>query len=213
VTAPSPRPDDDARWADADSLLGTAPAESARRRARRSLWRQLLLVVGVSAVGGALVGGVVVVLASGSEPAEVPTWLSLVGFAVAAGGLGVAGVAVVRQWRAVRRRGAWRSPLFALTPRQRKQLLAQVRGTAPVDPARIPLAREVAAGLLEQRHVVPLITGLLVMWLGLLVASPAWWRVPAAVVLAGTAAFAVPAVRRDERRARAFLAAHPPARD
>jgi hypothetical protein len=210
VTAPSPRPDDDARWADADSLLGTAPAESARRRSRRSLWRQLLLVVGVSAVGGALVGGVVVVLASGSEPAEVPTWLSLVGFAVAAGGLGVA---VVRQWRAVRRRGAWRSPLFALTPRQRKQLLAQVRGTAPVDPARIPLAREVAAGLLEQRHVVPLITGLLVMWLGLLVASPAWWRVPAAVVLAGTAAFAVPAVRRDERRARAFLAAHPPARD
>jgi fatty acid desaturase len=200
VTAPSPRPDDDARWADADSLLGTAPAESARRRSRRSLWRQLLLVVGVSAVGGALVGGVV----------EVPTWLSLVGFAVAAGGLGVA---VVRQWRAVRRRGAWRSPLFALTPRQRKQLLAQVRGTAPVDPARIPLAREVAAGLLEQRHVVPLITGLLVMWLGLLVASPAWWRVPAAVVLAGTAAFAVPAVRRDERRARAFLAAHPPARD
>jgi protein-S-isoprenylcysteine O-methyltransferase Ste14 len=209
VAADRPR-SDDARWTDAESLLGAAPAESVRRRVRRSRWSQLLLVVGISGVVGAVVGVVVVLLASGSEPADVPVWLAVVGFAVATGGLVLAGVAVVRQWRAVRRRGAWRSPLWALTPRQRKQLLAQVRGTAPVDQARLPLARELAAGLLEQRHIVPLTTGLLALWVGLLVASPAWWRVPAAVVLAVCAAFAVPAIRRDERRARAFLAAHPP---
>ncbi|MGY1661393.1 hypothetical protein ACI78Q_09265 [Geodermatophilus sp. SYSU D00705] len=211
MTADRPTPADDARWSEAEALLGPAPARSARRRARRSMWRQLLVVAGLSGVVGAVIG-VVVVLASGSEPAEVPAWLAVLGFALATGGLVVAGVAVVRQWRAARRRGAWRSPLWALTPRQRKELLAQVRGTAPVDPARLPLARELAEGLLQQRHVVPLTTGLLAMWLGLLIASPAWWRVPAAVVLAGTAAFAVPAIRRDERRARAFLTAHPPER-
>ncbi len=208
----SDRSADDARWADAASLLSDQATRSAQRRLRRSSRVRLLVVVGLLVGLGALgaaVGLLVTGDRNGSSPADVPTWQVVVGLALMAVGTLVAGVAVVRQICGLRRRRGWRSPLLVLTPQQRKGLLAQVRGKAPVHPDRVALAREVAHGLLQQRAGLGIHLGLTVMWTGQAVFQPSWWRVFAASAFAVLYALTGVLLERDARRVREFLAAHP----
>src|SRR5688500_18921981 len=113
------------------------------------------------------------------------------------------------QLRTNRRRSAWRSPLFVLTDKQRKELVRAVRGQATVAPDRLPLARHLASAMLHQRVLAMLYLGLTLLWTGQLIAAPSWWR----AVLAGSTvvlfALGVPLVLRQERQARRFLEQHP----
>lgn len=206
--------DDEARWADAQSLLDRAPTESASQRLRR--WRRLrvLMLASVLLVSAAL-GLVLVVLFGGTSghTEQAPTWQAVVGFLVAGAGLVVQGIGVAALWWVNRRVRGWRSPLSALTRMQRKELLAQVRAQRPVDPARVPLARLLAEQLVGQRSVMASNLGLGICWAGLWIATPTLWRAVIAGLYGVLVGLALPFIERDSRRALRFLDEHHYARD
>jgi hypothetical protein len=206
---PLPR-DADARWAEAQALLSGALDAAAEQRLRRTSRRRVLAVLAATLGAGVLVWLVVLPAADGGEGSSpgVPLWQVVTGFALATVGLVVASVTVVRQVRAVRHRRVRNGPLFVLTVAQRRELLAQVRGRAPVDPARVGLARRTAEDLLHQQHTIGTNVGLSLLWTGLAVALPSWWRVTAAVAYLLLTVVAGGLAQRDARRARAFLVAH-----
>lgn len=146
--------DADSRWAEADRLLSGEPDDAARSRIRREQRRRLLTVSGVSVVVALLVVPVVLLLEDGSSSSVGPLWQVVVGFSLATTGVVISLVAVVGTLRAARRRRGRSTPLPALTPVQRKGLLAQVRGRAPADPACTGLARRLAEELVGQRSSV-----------------------------------------------------------
>lgn len=109
------------------------------------------------------------------------------------------------------RSGMWgglgRSPLVALTHRQRKELYAQVRGKRPADPARLPLSRYVARRLLLGEGTIVALAGLMLLWFGRAVVIPDRVhpvRLACLLVLGGVGILLM--VRRT-RRARRFLEA------
>lgn len=207
----APRTDDEARWAEARSLLDGTPSGSARRRLRR--WRTLRLLFVASVVLTGAVAGLVVhlVLDGGVDGAAdgTPLWRRITGFTVVALGLVVTVVGAVTQVRAVRALGAWRSPLAPLTREQRTLLLAQVRGRAPVDAARLPQARHLAEVLVQQRTAPVSQFGLLALFAGQWIMAPTAFRLALVGLLAVLTLVAVRLLRRDASRARAFLLAHP----
>lgn len=207
--------DDEERWAQARSVLDRKPTEPAERRLRRTR-RLLLLLVGAAVlVAGGVAAVAVVVLGDTAavEPShDVPTWQVVLGFVLSGLALVVMFVAVVAQFRANRRLGAWRNPLSVLTRGQRKELLAQVRGRAPVEAARVPLARYLAEALLSRRAAVVLNLGAAALWTGQWIALRMWWHLIAGGLVGAAAVIFWLTFRRDEVRARRFLEAHP-ARD
>ncbi len=133
-------------------------------------------------------------------PDAVPTWQVIVGFVLSALALFVMLAAVASQFRTNRRLGAWQSPVAVLTRDQRKELSAQVRGQAPVQAARVPVARHLAEVSLNRRSVLVLNMGLAVIFTGQWIALRAWWY-PAMAGFSGmTTAACWLAFRRDERR-------------
>ena len=209
--APVSSGDDENRWSDAQSVLDRTPTASpggqlAHWRRLRTLW-----VVGV--VLGVIGLSVALVARFGSEAAgsaeDGPPWRVVTGLVltVLATLLCVAGA--VAHVRATRRRGAWRSPLVALNRAQRRTLLEQVRGTMPVDPARLPLARHLAENLASQRAVLVTNGALLLLFTGQLISSPSPWRWGMVIVFGLIHLAVTPLILRNERQARRFLAEHP----
>ena len=112
--------------------------------------------------------------------------------------------------RGNRRLRVWISPLAVLTRSQRRELVASVRGSRPVEPERVPLARLLAEQLVSQRPTLVANVGLGIAFTCQWIASPAQWR----AVLTGVFALVIGAswvfLDRDARRARQFLDDHPP---
>jgi nitroreductase len=206
----APEANDEARWADAQSLLDRAPTESADQRLRR--WRRLrvLLLASVLLVSAA-VGVMLAVLFSGpsAHAKEAPTWQAVFGFVIAAAGLVLQGFGVAALWWVHRRVRGWRSPLSVLTRAQRKELLAQVRAQRPIQLSRVPLARLLAEQLVGQRAVMASNLGLGICWAGLWIASPTLWRAVIAGLYGVFLALGWPFIERDARGALRFLGAHP----
>lgn len=199
--------DDEARWAEAESLLARAPTESAEQRLRR--WRRIRVLAGlaVALLGVAL--GLVLFLVLGvrtGASAEAPTWQAVTGLCIAGAGLILQTFGLVTFVRTTRRRqGALTSPLSVLTRGQRKELLAQVRGLHPTEAARLPLARALAEQLIRQRLMVLMNVGLAVLFTGQWITSPSIWRALLAVSFAVVLAVAWMFLERDARRAQLFL--------
>ena len=199
---------DEDRWAEAQSLLDRTPTESAQQRIRR--WRRLmvLLIAGIVLLGLALAAAAAARFDDAPPGAsdDGPLWREIAGLVVSFVAVVLLGWAVIVQWRGNRRRMAWRSPLVALTRRQRKELWAQVRDGADVPHARLPLARHLADNLAGQRVLIVLNLGLLLMWTGQLIAAPSSWRLGLVVAYGVITAASVWLVLRRERPARRFLA-------
>ena len=202
---------DDERWAQAQSVLDQRPSEEARRRLRRHRLVTLSTVVGLLLVGVAVaVLLVAFVLGSdGGERAEPPRWqeVSGLGLLVAAVVLEVVGLVVMA--RAGVWKGRWDMPASVLTRTQRRLLLAQVRGRVPADPARLPLARDLAERLRLQLGTVFIWVGIVVLQIGQAVLEPSTRRLIAVGVLVALYAVALGLMMRDARRASRFLDSHP----
>ena len=173
---------------------------------------RILLVIGVVAVTtavGLLVALLLIDRSALRSDAEVPTVQAILGLTLSGLGLIVMVVGLVLQFRGIRRNRAWRSPMYVLARHQRKSLLAQVRGRAPVVEERLPLARHLAGLLTKQRVVAVGQGGLLVLWIGLSIAQPSEWRLWFTVVIAVFGALGAGLLVREARRAQRFLDAHP----
>lgn len=194
----------DERWAQAQALLDGVASEAAHRRLRRGQRRLL-----VGAVVGLAVGLAVVLLLLGGSDAggsdDEPAWRTVTGLVVMLAGFVIAVPSTVRFLRDVRMRDQWRTPLLALDLGQRRELVRQVNGQSPADPAHLPLARHLAESLVRQTLPPRMLLGLLVLVVGQLIGSPSWWSV---VGLLGVG-LAWASSLRTAGRARAFLAAHP----
>jgi hypothetical protein len=199
---------DGARLAQAESLLGGRPDAQARKRFRR----RLLLAVGAVLVAGA--AGIVTALVLSDNPSprrsEASAAQETIAMVLYVAGLVVVVVAMVFLWRAMRRAGGWRAPHLALSRAQRKDLLAQVRGLRPADPARLPLTRNLALRVVGQRWLVLMSVGLCLTTAAQWISSPSAWRGAFTIVCVVFLVGAAPFIKRDARRAQRFLAAHPP---
>ncbi|MGY1856197.1 hypothetical protein [Modestobacter sp. SYSU DS0290] len=204
--------DDDRRWAEALSVLDRAPSAATRDRLRRARLLRWSWALGVAALG--LAGGLLLAVLAGDglvpDPGPSGGWVAA-GLAVQSAGLAVMlGYGVVA-WRTGLFRAAWSQvhPTAVLSRVQRRALRAQVRGQAEVDPARLPLAREVARQFVLQRHQLLLLVGVMVQQLGRAIGAPTRSTViftaVATVVLLVVAAL----MHREARRAERFLADHP----
>jgi len=200
---------DEDRWAEALSLVDRTPTESAAERLRR--WRRLRLsfVIGLS-VAGLVLGLVVLLVGHGmAATTDPPVWQELSGIAVEALALVVIVAGLVLQLKGNRRLRVWSNPMAALTRRQRKQLIADVRGGGPVDPARLPLARYMAELLVHQRTALTGQVGLVVLFAGQWIVSPTAWRLTMSALMFVMWSVSTFFMRRDVGRARAFLDRHP----
>lgn len=206
--------DHEARWEEAQSILDEAPTESAAERLRRSRRNRWLLIVAFVLLGLALA----VLLAlfvfdplidNERSEEDAPTWRAVTGFSLSGLGLLLMVVALVIQFRGLRRVRAWGSPLHVLTFRQRRELLGQVRGRGPDVHERIPLARHLAEVLLTQRLGLPVMAGLVVNFVGLWIVDQETYRLVFIAVLVAVLIGSSSAFRRESRRARRYLDAHP----
>jgi hypothetical protein len=93
-------------------------------------------------------------------------------------------------------------------PADDDQRWAEVRGRVPADPAHLPLARDLAQRLIDQRRPWVVLSGIAVLQVGQAIGMPATWR----VLMAGglTMLFVVGAALsvREARRCRRFLDRH-----
>jgi hypothetical protein len=204
--------DDEARWAEAVSVLDRMPTESADRRLRRVRRNRLLAIAAFTLL--VLVAAMVVALLVrdlGGEEADqdVPTWRAVVGFSLSGLGLVVMVVGLVLVFRRFRGSRGWRSPLNVLTFRQRRELVHQIRGSAPLVPERVPLIRHQADLLIAHRVTLLPQTGILLNLAGLWVADRSVFRLVVVGLLAVVLLAAAVLGQRDVVHARRFLAAHP----
>lgn len=202
--------DDEARWAAAQSVLDAAPDETALGRLRRFRLLTWSLVLGVVLLVPAIVALVVVTASDAFLPATEPSdgWVVAGLVCQGAGLLVLAGYGVIA-WRAGVFRGAWSQPAAVLDRRQRRALLAQVRGRAPVDARRLPLARSAAERLVLQRHLVLLFVGLALQQVGRALSSPSTLQLVLTAVTVLVFLVGAVLLLRDAHRAEEFLRAHP----
>ena len=203
---------DDARWAQAQSILDQQPTGEASEdlRRRRRVVLAALIGTGVAAVAVGVLVGVLLSGDSGAERADPPAWQEVTGLVVQGIGLVVEVYGLVVMMRAgLLRKNRWSVSAAVLTRAQRKSLLDQVRGRIAVDPDRLALVRDTARQMLRQRGLLALFVGILLLQVGGALSSPAPWR----IVMAG--AFVILyvgllwLVERNARQAQRFLAAHP----
>ena len=202
--------DDEARWAEALRSLEQGPTPAVRARLRRI--RLLALAGGVAVAVPALLIPLLLADRSDRAPSDDPTTaLDVVGLVVMALAVLVETTALVLMFRTLR--GRWVSPLVALTQRQNRELRSWVRGEAAVPAERVPLARYLAESTLRQRPVILVLVGAALLWIGIALTMPSWWRPLIALAAVVLVLVLWLRVRREERASRRFLAEHPVADD
>jgi MFS family permease len=203
---------DEDRWAQAEELLHGAPGRVAEQRVRRRRLVVWLAIVGGIVAAGA-VGLAVALVVHGPHHAErpdPPLWREVTGLCLSAAGLIVLIGALVSLWRAGQFGNAWRAPTTALTREQRRSLRRQVRGKAPLEPAHLALARDLATRLTVSLHGNALLfLGLSLGWVGQLVDRPTAGRAAFYGALLLLWLVGLGLGERERRRAKRFLAAHP----
>lgn len=202
---------DEERWKQAVSLALRSPSPAALDRRRRGARRYLLTVgsvLAVCAVVGGLVGWWTAAGSGRAAPAgdASPGWLhrTVFGAAVLLVVVGIVLATRARQWG-----NAWKAPTMALTRRQRREALRQVRGKAPVVPEHLPVVLDLARRLAATEGAVFIFAGNAVLQLSLVGDRP--W--PLALVSAAAALAFLVVVGQllvERRRAQRFLDRHPP---
>lgn len=193
-------------------MLHGVPSSSAERRLRRSrLLRWSWVLAGMLL---ALAGGVLLAVLAGAalvpDPDPSGGWV-VVGLVVQGAGLVVMTGYLVVAWRVGLFRVAWwqRQPTSVLSRAQRRGLRAQVRGRTEVDPARLPLARDLARRLVLQQYQALLIVGVVLQQVGRTIGAPTRLNVVITVLVGGGLVVAAVLMRREAGRAERFLADHP----
>ena len=207
------------RWVQALAILDGSRDPRAQRRSRN--WRLVvllaalvLLTAATAAVGYLLSTHNHGPAARHHRPPDVSQVRKVGALVVIVVGLVVEMVGLVQLLRFKHRMPVWRLPTLALTSGQRRQLIRQVRGRAPVQPDRLRLLRDLARRMQGQYQGPFGPYGLLIGSLSLLlageaVASTRMWMLWLSVPLVCLYPFAMTLMRRDARRAAGFLTQYP----
>lgn len=210
---PMPELSDEQRMNAAVELAQGQPDDDAQLIRRQGTRRAIVTRIVVTLA--AIVGGIFVamILLSGPENRsdDIPAWREAVSYGASALGIVLVIGTFVRSARRGRVAAGWRSPAFALTGRQRRDLLLQIKGRRPVDPARLPVSRHLATDLVDNGTDVWGMTGVQLIVFGNALRSNWTWMWVLGAVTAALFVIVQLDTSRTLRRARAFLAAHPAA--
>jgi len=207
------------RWVQALAILdgGGDPRAQRRSRSRRLvvfLAALVLLTAATAAVGFLLSMHAHGPAARHHDPRAVSQVRQVGALAAIVVGLVVEVVGLMRLVRSKHRMPLWRLPTLALTSGQRRQLMRQVRGRAPVQPDRLRLLRDLA-GRMQGQYQGPfgpyglLFGGLSLLLAGQAVGSTRMWMLWLSVPFVGLYPLAMTLMRRDARRAAGFLTQYP----
>ncbi len=201
-------PDDARRRARALAELDEVPPETQQERVSGLRARRRVEVLCSVLLAGVVALWLATLVGGPADADDVSGWP----LAVSAGTVLAFSVVVGLAWRNSGTLGRARSlalPLEWLTAQERKHLLRQARGRAPVVPEDLPLSRRLAEVRLAQWTYLPLaLTAVLMVALHAIAGALLLWDVVFSVVLLAVAAgYAVE--RRDARRLQAFLDRHP----
>jgi len=207
------------RWVQALAILDGSRDPRTQRRSRN--WRLVvllaalvLLTAATAAVGYLLSTHNHGPAARHHRPPDVSQVRKVGALVVILVGLVVEMVGLVRLVRSKHRKAVWRLPTLALTSRQRRQLMRQVRGRAPMQPARLRLLRDLAERM-QGQYQGPfgpyglLFGGLSLLWAGQAVGSTRVWVQWLSLPLMGLYPFVMTLMRRDARQAAGFLTQYP----
>jgi len=207
------------RWVQALAILDGGGDPRAQRRSRNRRLVVLLAGLVLLTAATAAVGFLLSMHADGPaarhhDPRDVSQLRKVGALGVIVVGLVVEMVGLVQLLRFKHRMPVWRLPTLALTSGQRRQLIRQVRGRAPVQPDRLRLLRDLARRMQGQYQGPFGPYGLLIGSLSLLlageaVASTRMWMLWLSVPLVCLYPFAMTLMRRDARRAAGFLTQYP----
>ena len=133
-----------------------------KTRAIRGRIVLILVMLPVGVVIGVMWGGRV----RSPHGSSVAHWRTVAGPALLIIGLLLEIIVIVTRIRSGQFKAGWRSPHLVLSRPQRRQILRQIRGRAPVDPSTLPVARHVAELLRRQRSYIALLLALSLILLG-----------------------------------------------
>lgn len=193
--------DDDARWSDEEPGPTADSAATARRRHRDR--------VGVAVVVGVSLLVAVAVLVAGLPDVDVGSPRELTAVVFIFIGLVLVGTGFGTWLWKLRRLSGPRDATLLLDRAQRAELLGQIHGQLPVDPARLAVARNLAERLVHQRWLALGFAGLLLSQVGQALTAPSVWRAWTATALAVVMGAACVFAAWDARRGQRFLAVHP----
>ncbi len=207
------------RWVQALAILdgGGDPRAQRRNRNRRLvvfLAALVLLTAATAAVGFLLSMHAHGPAARHHDPRAVSQVRQVGALAAILVGLVVELVGLMQLVRSKHRLPLWRVPTLALTSGQRRQLMQQIRGRAPVQPDRLRLLRDLARRM-QGQYQGPfgpyglLFGGLSLLLAGQAVASTRMWMLWLSVPLMGVYPLVMTVMRRDARRAAGFLTQYP----
>ncbi|NIH69453.1 hypothetical protein [Modestobacter marinus] len=201
--------DDDRRWAHALAALGRTSSDSTRLlRSSRLLTWSWVLALTVLALAGALLLAVLSTDALVPDPGPSGGW-EAAGLVVQGAGLAVMFGYGLVAWRSGLFRAAWSRPAAELSRAQRRSLIAQIRGRAEVDPAGLPLARDVGRRLVLQHHQLLLFVGIVVQQVGRAIGAPTRSALVLTAVATVVLLIAAALMHREARQAERFLVDHP----
>lgn len=182
---------------------GAMEPSASHKSPRRRILLVVIAVLALSGLGAA--AGVALPDLWTSSP-EVSAVQQIIGLTIAAAGLVVGFFGVRRQWSRGLVSENWRGPLAGMKRSQRKQLTNQVRGRLPIQPGTEQLTVLQARLMIQQRWTNVVNCGLALLWIGLLVSSPALGRLVLAVLFVILVVVATPFIERDARTGEKFIA-------
>lgn len=204
--------DEEERWAQAESILRGTPtpdAVLALRRYRRSIWRIVAVCIGIVVAAGVSIPLMIGRRHHVAVHHEVPVAQAITGLVVAALGLIVVVIGFVVLMRSRDWGAEYRAPALVLNRRQRRALMQQIRGRAPVDSRHLALARDVAGRFSRLRGYQTLLAGGVLIGVAQVILSPDLWRLVSPMVMVVGLTGALIFQRRIIREAHRFLEANP----
>lgn len=193
-------------------LAARFPERSPADTLRRAQFRRAALVIAVIVVAG-LIGGVAGAGVFGSDPGpghDPPAWRQVMGLALIFAGVVVEFVGIARLAKRGLTRANWRSPLLALSIRERRRILRQMRGSIPQVAEDAPLVRGHAQRIARQQPLLLVWGGLVVLQSGQMLnthGATVWFFAVASIAMVIAGAF----FARDLGAARRYLDQNPEA--
>jgi len=215
MSAAGPDQRDQERAVAALNLAGGGDSAGAQELLQRGKTRAIRMRIGL-VLGSLLVGGAIGLILGDrgrtSHGSSVAHWRTVAGPALLIAAFLLEIVVIVARVRSGRFKAGWRSPSLVLSRSQRRGVLRQIRGRAAVDESMLPVSRQLAGLLRQNRSITGLFVALPLTFLGQALPQNApvrWW---VAIFMVVVYLVLIVFIYRDSARAERFLTHYPPDR-
>lgn len=212
MSGAGPDRSDQQRAVAALNLAGGGDSAGAQELLQRSKTRAIRIRI-VLLLGSLLVGGTIGLIFGSrgrtSDGSSVAHWRTVAGPALMIAAFLIDIVVIVARVRSGQFKAEWRSPSMVLSRSQRKQVRRQIRGQAVVDESMLPVSRQLAVLLRQNRSIIGLFVAIPLIFLGQALPQNApfrWWL---AIVMVVTYLAVIVVIYRDSARAERFLTHYP----